>query len=118
MVPSTPPANGGHRVTLTWKASAPADSKHAAAAGYCIYRGVPGDPTPGLINSTPLLGTSCVDDLVANSVRYSYVVRAISAGGTTSVTSNPAPVQIPATGSSKSPSGASPPLCRGTAAVK
>src|SRR5208283_520263 len=89
MVPSTPPANGGHRVTLTWKASAPADSKHAAAAGYCIYRGVPGDPTPGLINSTPLLGTSCVDDLVANSVRYSYVVRAISAGGTTSVTSNP-----------------------------
>ena len=116
MVPSTPPANGGHRVTLTWTASAPADSKHSAAFGYCIYRGAPGDPNPRLINTTPLRGTSCTDDLVANGGSYSYVVRAISLGGATSVTSNPAPVQIPATGSSKSPiSATSPPLCRGPA---
>jgi hypothetical protein len=116
MVPSTPPANGGHHVTLTWKASAPADSKHSAAFGYCIYRGAAGDPNPGLINKVPILGTSCIDDLVANGGRYSYVVRAISAGGATSVTSNPAPVAIPPTGSSKSPiSAASPPLCRGPA---
>jgi hypothetical protein len=113
MVPSTPPANGGHRVTLTWKASAPPDAKHSAAFGYCIYRGAPGDPNPGLINTTPLRGTSCIDDLVANGGLYAYVVRAISADGATSVTSNPAPVQIPVTGSSKSPiSAASPPLCR------
>ncbi len=113
MVPSTPPANGGHRVTLTWKASAPADATHAGALGYCIYRGVPGDPNPGLINLTPLRGNSCVDDVVANGAHYAYVVRAISAGGATSVTSNPAPVEIPAAGSSKPPiSGASPPLCR------
>src|SRR5271163_1331531 len=66
MVSSTPPANGGHRVTLTWKASAPADPKHSAAFGYCIYRSAPGDPNPGLINTTPVRGTSCIDDLVAN----------------------------------------------------
>jgi hypothetical protein len=114
MVPSTPPANGGHRVTLTWTASAPADPKHSAAFGYCIYRGAPGDPNPSLINTTPLKGTSCIDDLVANGGRYSYVVRAISAGGATSVTSNPAPVAIPPTGASQSPiTAASPPLCRG-----
>lgn len=117
MVPSTLPPNGGHRVTLTWKASAPADLRHSAAFGYCIYRGAPGDPSPGLINTVPIPGTSCVDDLVANGGRYSYVVRAISAGGATSVTSNPAPVQIPPTGASKSPvSAGSPPLCRGLAA--
>jgi hypothetical protein len=114
MVSSVPPANGGHRVTLTWNASAPPDPKHSAAIGYCIYRGAPGDPNPGLINSTPLPGTSCMDDLVANGGSYRYVVRAISAGGATSVTSNPATVGIPPTGTSKSPiSAASPPLCRG-----
>jgi hypothetical protein len=114
MVSSVPPANGGHRVTLTWNASAPPDPKHSTAIGYCIYRGAPGDPNPGLINSTPLPGTSCMDDLVANGGSYRYVVRAISAGGATSVTSNPATVGIPPTGTSKSPiSAASPPLCRG-----
>ena len=119
MVPSTPPANGGHRVTLTWTASALPDAKHSAAFGYCIYRGAPGDPNPGLINTTPLQGTSCIDDVVANGGHYSYVVRAISAGGATSVTSNPAPVAIPTTGSSTSPiTAASPPLCRGGSAGK
>ncbi len=116
MVPSTPPANGGHRVTLTWNASAPPDAKHSAAIGYCIYRGAPDDPSPGLINSTPLPGTSCIDDMVANGGQYSYMVRAISAGGATSVTSNPASVSIPPKGASKSPlSAASPPLCRAPA---
>lgn len=116
VVPSTPPPNGGHRVTLTWTASAPPDAKHSAAAGYCIYRGASGDPNPALINTVPITGTSCVDDLVANGGHYSYVVRAISAGGAASVTSNPASVAIPPTGSSKSPiSATSPPLCRGSA---
>jgi len=119
MVLATPPPNGGHRVILAWKASAPPDSKHSAAVGYCVYRSAPGDPNPGLINSVPISGTSCVDDLVANGLSYSYVVRAISAGGATSVTSNPAAVKIPAAGSSKGPlSTASPPLCRGSAGAK
>ncbi len=117
MVPSTLPTSAGHRVTLTWTASAPPDAKHSAAFGYCIYRGAPGDPNPGLINTTPLQGTSCIDNSVANGGHYSYVVRAISAGGATSVTSNPAPVAIPPTGSSTSPiTAASPPLCRGGSA--
>lgn len=103
-------------MTLSWKASAPADPKHSAAAGYCVYRGAPGDPNPGLINSVPLAGTSCVDDVVANGQRYAYVVRAISANGVTSITSNQAPVDIPATGRSNSASSA--PLCRGTAGQK
>lgn len=116
IVSSTPPANGGHRVTLSWKASPPADAKHAGAVGYCIYRGAPDDPNPGLINPTPFPGTSCVDDLVANGQRYSYVVRAISADRLVSTTSNPAPVEIPATG--RSAATTSLPLCRGSAVVK
>ena len=103
-------------MTLTWNASAPPDAKHSAAVGYCIYRGAPGDPNPGLINAIPLPGTSCIDDRVENSGSYRYVVRAISAGGAASVTSNPVTVGIPPTGASKSPiSAASPPLCRGPA---
>ncbi len=114
-----PPANGGHRVTLSWKASAPADSKHSAAVGYCIYRTAVGDAQSGLINKTPFPGTGCTDDLVENGKRYSYVVRAISAKEVPSITSNPAPVEIPAAGASHPPvSGASPPLCRGFATAK
>lgn len=115
-VPSAPPANAGHRVTLSWKASAPADPKHAVVVGYCIYRGAPGDPNPSLINSIPFKGTSCVDNLVANGQRYAYLVRAISAHGVTSIASNPAPADIPAVGRSNSPLSA--PLCRGTAEAK
>lgn len=103
-------------MTLSWKASAPADSKHSGAVGYCVYRGAPGDPNPGLINLLPLPGTSCVDDVVANGQRYSYVVRAISANGVTSITSNPAPVEIPAAGRSSLPLSA--PLCRGQVGLK
>jgi hypothetical protein len=114
LISSTPATNGGHRVTLSWKASPPADAKHAGAVGYCIYRGAPDDPNPGLINPTPFPGTSCVDDLVANGQRYSYVVRAISADRLVSITSNQAPVEIPATGRS-APSTTSLPLCRGSA---
>jgi len=119
LVPSTPPVNGGHRVTLSWTASAPADSKHSAAFGYCIYRTAVGDAQSGLINKTPFHGTSCTDDLVENGKRYSYVVRAISDREVPSVTSNTAPVEIPATGASHPPvSGNSAPRCQGAATVK
>jgi hypothetical protein len=119
LVSPPPPANGGHRVTLSWTASAPADAKHSAAAGYCVYRTAVGDAQSGLINKTPFPGTSCTDDLVENGRRYSYVVRAVNAGDVPSIASNPAPVEIPATGASHPPvSGASPPLCRGETAAK
>ena len=94
---------------LSWKASAPADSKHAAAEGYCIYRGIkPKDPSPELVNPIPIPVTSCTDDLVEDDNKYYYVVRAISAKSAipTGKQSNP------------SVSGASAPLCRELASVK
>jgi hypothetical protein len=112
-VPSQSP--GGHRVILSWRASAPADSKHAAAAGYCIYRGLkPKDPSPVLLNTTPFLGTTCADDLVVNDKQYFYVVRAISAKGITSIVSNEAPAAIPKQ-SAPSATPTSAPLCRESA---
>jgi hypothetical protein len=116
--PVTPPQKDGHRVILSWRASAPADSKHAAAVGYCIYRGVnKKDPAPVLLNTAPLPGTSCADDLVVNDKKYYYVVRAISAKGITSIISNEAPAAIPKR-SNPAVSRASPPLCREPAGAK
>jgi hypothetical protein len=116
--PTALPATGGHRVILSWRASAPADSKHAAAIGYCIYRGAKRkDPSPVLLNPVPFAGTSCADDLVVNDKKYYYVVRAISAKGATSIISNEAPAAIPKQG--KPPvARASAPLCRAPAGAK
>ena len=105
-------AAGGHRVILSWRASAAADSRHAAAIGYCIYRGLePDDPSPVRVNTVPYPGTSCADDLVENDRKYSYVVKAISADGIRSDSSNWAPAEIPNREPSN-PSGSSVPLCR------
>jgi hypothetical protein len=113
MAPPALQAKGGHRVILSWRASAPADSKHAAAVGYCIYRSIkPKDPWPELVNSIPFPGTSCVDDLVENGKKYYYVVRAISAKGVISITSNPAPAPIPTWTKTSPYSGTSVPACR------
>jgi hypothetical protein len=111
-VTTTLPEKGGHRVILSWRASAPADSKHSAAVGYCVYRGMkPKDPSPELVNSIPFPGTSCTDDSVENAKKYYYVVRAIGAKGTTSISSNETHVAIPSK-QSTSFSGASVPQCR------
>jgi hypothetical protein len=117
LAPTTSPPSGGHRVTLSWKASPPADPKHAAASGYCIYRTALGEAQPVLISGMPFPGTSCVDDMVQNGKGYSYEVRAVSASGAPSTVSNPAPVTIP----SKPGSAALPlsiPLCRGPVNAK
>src|SRR5580704_17003345 len=118
--PAGPSEKGGHRVTLSWRASAPGDSKHAVAVGYCIYRGLKQkDPSPVLLNNTPFPGTRCADDLVVNDGKYYYVVRAISANGVTSIVSNEAPAKIPRQSApSTSASTASPPLCREPAGPK
>jgi hypothetical protein len=111
-VPAGSPVVGGHKVILSWRASAPADSKHAAAVGYCVYRGlIHKDPSPVLLNTTPFRGTSCADDLVVNDKKYHYVVRAISDKGVPSIISNEAPAAIP-NHSNPSASRISPPLCR------
>jgi hypothetical protein len=113
------PANAGHRVILAWKASAPANAKHGAAIGYCIYRGNGAhDPAPQLMNSIPFPGTRCMDDWVENSGKYTYIVRAISVRRVESDPSNVVSVVIPATKQSNSSAiSASAPLCR-QAAVK
>ena len=117
-LPTAPQTEGGHRVILSWRASAPADSKHAATSGYCIYRGVERkDPSPVLLNPVPFPGTSCADDLVVNDKKYYYVVRAISAKGITSIISNEAPAAIPKRSNPAVPR-ASPPLCREPAGAK
>jgi len=113
-------AESVHRVTLSWKASAPASSKHAGSVGYCVYRGLKHkDSSPELLNSVPFPGPSCAVDLVGNGKTYYYVVRAISATGVTSIVSNEVAVTIP-TGKQAHPSvsGTTAPLCREPASLK
>jgi hypothetical protein len=109
---------GGHRVILSWKGSAPADSKHAAAIGYCIYRSTGRkDSPPQMVNSVPFAGITCTDDFVENGSKYYYVVRAVSAKGVSSIRSNMAPARIP-NSSSQSSAAISAPLCREPVAGK
>jgi len=107
---------GGHRAILSWRASAAGDSKHAAAAGYCIYRvdeDKESSQPPQLLNFRPVQGTRCADDWVKNAGRYHYLVRAISPRGALSDPSNLAHVMIPGEGQSGSASAEAPaPLCR------
>jgi hypothetical protein len=116
--PSNPSATGEHRVVLSWKASTPADSKHADAVGYCIYRGLEGkkDP-PVLLNPHPYPDTTCIDDMVQNGTKYYYVVRAISAKGVPSDRSQRTRADIPKKNPASLPQNP-PPLCRAPASSK
>jgi len=121
------PGTGDHTVILTWNASAPSINPDSTAVGYCLYR----SKTPKVakkkatcsdceqINSIPLVGTACVDDVVADGSTYFYVATAISRSGQLSSSSNEITVVIPRSKqSARSPSSASPPLCRGQASSK
>jgi hypothetical protein len=114
-------SNSGHRVILSWKASEPANSKHADAVGYCVYRGSTEKfPDTELLNAMPFAGTRCTDDSVEGGKKYYYVVRAISARGVTSdVTKPPVPAKIPASPAHGSKIAQdSPPLCRESVGTK
>lgn len=116
--PMVSATKGGHRVVLSWKAGT-RDSKHSTAVGYCLYRGVGlNTRVTERINRVPFPGTQCVDDLVENGKQYSYVVRAISAQGVTSLVSKPAPVSIPNSPPRASNAQASTPMCREPATLK
>ena len=119
------PTTGHHKVTLTWHASAPAANSGSAAVGYCLYRSKTqnaaklnprcGNCEP--INSVPIVGTGCVDDLVEDSAAYYYVVTAINAKGEISSSSNETPAQVPPNkGKANSVPVGSYPLCRATTA--
>jgi len=119
----SPEKTGHHKVTLSWNASAPSANSESNAVGYCLYRRKKQDAAKQSdkcsdceqINSTPVAGTACVDDLVEDGATYSYVVIAVSAKGRPSSLSNEASAQIPPTKESASsvPMG-SYPRCRGT----
>jgi len=115
-----PSQDSGHRVILSWRDSAAADSRHDAAIGYCIYRGAQGKrPFAEPVNSVPFPGTSCADDWVEIDNRYIYEVKAISARGVASTASATVKVRIPHTPPPiSSVSNSSVPLCRESAAVK
>jgi hypothetical protein len=124
--PLQPSQNTGHhKVTLWWNANAPSHDSERNAVGYCLYRSqtkkaAKSNPRCGAceqINRTPIVGVSCVDDLVADSATYYYVVTAINTNGDISSSSNETPARIP---SSKKPARTAPkgsyPLCRVTVA--
>lgn len=83
--PTALQTKGEHVVILSWNASAPADSNHAAANGYCVYRSTEHkDQSFVRVNTVPFQGTSCTDDMVETGKTYYYRVKAISAKGKTS----------------------------------
>jgi hypothetical protein len=97
------PGTGDHKVTLTWNASAPASNLDGAAVGYCLYRSKKRNAAKKnpickeceQVNRVPITSTGCVDDLVADSAQYYYVVAAINSKGSLSSASNEIPVHIP-----------------------
>lgn len=121
------PGTGDHRVILTWNASAPSSSPDSTAVGYCLYRSqkkkvAKKNPTCSeceQINSIPVVGTTCVDDLVQDGATYFYVATAISRSRQLSPSSNEITVVIPRSKQRAGPrSTASPPFCRGQASSK
>ena len=118
---------GHHKVVLTWNASAPSARPGGDIAGYCLYRSGKQDVAKKnatcsdceQINTIPVAGTGCVDDLVQDDALYYYVVTAVNAEGTRSMSSNEIPVEIKASKQNAgSISASSYPLCRGSASLK
>jgi hypothetical protein len=124
---------GHHRVILSWNASAPSPSQGSKAVGYCVYRRkerkkkTKNAATLKLpcgecekVNSVPIVGTSCVDDVVENDATYYYAVTAINAKGMPSTPSNVATAVIPPETqiSSVPVSSPPPPSCRGASNAK
>ena len=77
-------------VTLNWVASI-----STSVTGYKVFRAtVDGGPYT-LLTSTPVTGTTFVDNLVQGGVTYYYVVQSVDSSGATSVNSNQALAAIP-----------------------
>jgi hypothetical protein len=128
MVPLTPSSHTDHhKVTLSWNASVPSAAFESKAVGYCLYRSKTAkaakqNPICGScerINSNPIIGTGCVDDLVEDGAEYYYVVTAINASGKISASSNETPARIPRNKEAlKSVAAGSYPSCREPAAQR
>jgi len=116
-----------HRVFLSWNASAPSPKPEGNAAGYCLYRShtqnaakqKPPCADCDQVNTTPISGTSCVDDLVDDGAVYYYLLLAVNSKGKPSDWSNEAPAHVPSDEKlGPAPAGPAPPACRQTVAVK
>jgi hypothetical protein len=136
ILPPCPPAGlqmlqpssqtGHHKVVLTWNASVAGPGPDGKAVGYCLYRSqtqnaAKQNPTCSVceqVNPTPIVGIGCVDDLVLDNATYYYVVTAISANKTISISSNETLAPIPPGAQSVKPAATSYPLCRGNASSK
>lgn len=116
---------GHHKVTLSWKASAPSVKPEAKAVGYCLYRSKSRSSVTQyltkqirkcanceLVNATAFDGTTCVDDLVQDGATYYYVVTAVNVHGNPSSPSNETPAEIPDKASVGSSAVVSHPWCR------
>jgi hypothetical protein len=80
-----------HSVDLSW--SAPTSSADPVA-GYNIYRSLTGG-SPQLLNSTPITGTTYVDNSVVSGSNYAYAVESVDTNGLQSAPSNEIQVTIP-----------------------
>ena len=118
---------GHHQVILTWNASVPAPGPDGKAVGYCLYRSQKPNAAKQnpicsdceQVNSTPVVGTGCVDNLVLDNATYYYVVTAINANKRISASSNETPAPIPPGNQTAKPvSTSSDPFCRGSASSK
>jgi hypothetical protein len=120
------PGTGDHKVTLTWNASTPSNNLDGAAVGYCLYRSKKKNVAKKnpicqdceQVNRVPIPSTGCIDDLVADSAHYYYVVAAINSKGSLSSASNEIPVAIPQRQSVKPPKPSQLPLCRARVQVQ
>jgi hypothetical protein len=115
---STAPDVGHHRVLLDWKASVPSKDP---IVGYCLYRSKekgaakknPRCADCEQINTVPIPGTRCRDDLVEDDKTYYYVAIAIAKDRQISVASDEALAAIPKDKNSvQSPAAAAYPPCR------
>lgn len=118
---------GHHKVTLSWNPSASSPDSDNNAVGYCLYRSkekkvARKNPTCRdceRVNSMPVVGTVCVDDLVADGITYYYVVTGISSRGQLSSSSNETRVAVPTSKQSAGPASVgSSALCRGPLSSK
>jgi fibronectin type 3 domain-containing protein len=83
---------GTHDVMLAWTAVTSAN-----VAGYNIFRGTsPGGEGSTPLNSTPVQGTSYIDESVSAGVTYYYVITDVSQNGVTqSAPSNQVSAAVP-----------------------
>jgi hypothetical protein len=120
---NTAPDVGHHHVMLDWKASVPSKDPKAEIVGYCLYRSKkkgaarknPRCADCEQINTVPIPGTRCRDDLVEDDKTYFYIAVAIAKNRQMSVASNEAQAGIPKKKNSvETAAAAAYPPCRST----